>query len=195
MEKWTIDEFQKKILKAQVVPSDLAIIIESKCCLDILEEELEFELFEEGRIEKELLHSYISDDDKKDISIVANIFAINKVFESITFFAEAENGILLGYWHGEANTNILEASLVTYNTEGEFELLYGNQIVEQLILKWTSEDEDEYSDMVDEFSSCNIEISSMDTITEITSKSNPDELHSNLYSQRLEELKQLVDKV
>lgn len=188
MSNWTINEFKKKILKGQDVPSDLAIIIENKCCLDILEEELEFELLEEDRIENELLHSYLSDSNKKDISIEANIFAINKVFKYITFFAEAENGMLLGYWHGEENTNILEAPLITYDTEGEFDLLYGNQIIELLILKWTSEDEDEYSEMVDEFSSCDIEISSIYTITEITSESDPSKLHDAIYNTKLAKL-------
>jgi len=189
MSNWTVSEFKEKILKGQVVPNDLKVIIENQCCLDVLEEQLEFELIEHARVEKEISHAYLSEGERKNIDIKANIFAINKVFEYITFFAEAENGMLLGYWHGEESLNILKAPLVGYDTEGQFKLFDGNQIIESLAMEWTGEDEEEYEEIQDSFLECNIQVSSLGSFSEIKTKSNPSDMHNKLYSSKKEELK------
>ena len=189
MSNWVVSEFKEKILKGQVVPADLKVIIENQCCLDVLEEQLEFELIKHGRVEEEIAHAYLSEEERKNIDIKANIFAINKVFEYITFFAEAENGMLLGYWHGEENLNILEAPLVGYDTEGQFKLFDGNQIIESLAMEWTGEDEDEYEEIQDSFIECNIQVGSLDSVSKIKTKSNPSDMYNKLFFSKKEELK------
>ena len=190
MLNWTVNEFKEKILKGQSIPEALENILQNQCCLETLESELEFELIEEGRIEEEISHTYIKPEQRKDKAISANIFAINKVFEYITFFAEAENGMLLGYWHGTENLNILKAPLVSYDTEGQFELYSSNRIIEELALRWTCEEEEEYEELQNEFSKCNVKIADIGSnLGNIETKSNPAKMHDELYKNKLEELK------
>ena len=61
------------------------------------------------------------------------------------------------------------------------ELLYGNQIIEQLIMKWTSEDEEEYEEIQSLFSECDVEVASIDSLKDIETKSDPADRHDTLY--------------
>lgn len=180
-----IKKFQKTILKGQEIPKNLEILLTNKCALAILEKH-NFELLNELSLQEELSHSYLNDNDKKNLDIMANVKAIDDVFKRITFFATSNarfNSVTIGYWCENEETSILNAPLVTYNSEGEFSLLYDYNIIESLLAEITMEDEDEYEEYKTLFSKCDITLKEIWDLEIKKPNVLPQDLHHKLYNE------------
>jgi hypothetical protein len=115
--------FHREVLKGRTCPADLAVLLRVQ-----LEREtggvgpdpfgeVGVELLMPGELPSLLSHDYLTDAERVDPGIVANIVAIDAVVGFCTFVAKADNGELLGYWHGPENTSIEQSPIVEFDTE------------------------------------------------------------------------------
>lgn len=160
------EAFKKTILKGQDAPEDLQLwITRTGCAYDVLKT-MECKLLTPGVVPELISHDYLDDNDRKNADIMANVAAIDEVFSHITFVAEAIEGNLVGYWHGPEKIALAEASIVLYDTEGQFHLLAGATIIEALLGDYAFDDDEAFIELRDSFKLCGIEITA----------SNPEEL-------------------
>ncbi|VAW11955.1 hypothetical protein MNBD_BACTEROID03-2272 [hydrothermal vent metagenome] len=178
----------KEELQNQDVPNDLKLAIQNFECIEDLFEEMECRFFDPEEIPSLTDNSYLTDSDKKNKGTMAAVSASDQVFEHITFVVEALNGDLVGYWHGPENVEIKKAPIVKYDTEGQFSILSGLNLIEALVGDYVFDEDDEFLEFQENFSECGIEIvSKWDDLVETQPKTNPDKLHDSLYHKFLKE--------
>jgi hypothetical protein len=83
---------------------------------------LELELVDDPNWAEPSDHSYLSDEERKDPSIMANVEAMNKTNGLISWFARDQEGYV-GLWRGPQNQACELAPVVRLDTEGEYELV------------------------------------------------------------------------
>ena len=72
--------------------------------------------------------SYLTDADRADPNIAANVAAIADTAALITWVAESEDGEVFGYWRGPSDTRLEQAPVVQYDTEGQFSTMPGRTL-------------------------------------------------------------------
>ena len=92
-------------------------------------------------------HDYLSEDERADPDIQANIAAVEQVARMITFVARDDDGNLYGYWHGKSNRPLEDAPIVQYDTEGQFDIMPGASLTEAFAA-WYCYDNDEWFDEI-----------------------------------------------
>ncbi len=109
--------------------------------------------------------SYLTDEDKADPDIMANVLAIREVFKYIHFIARDDNSNILGYWCGPQGVPLEDAPIVSYDTEGQFRVMDGGNFAEALLGRYhyiLANDDDEIDDsfiqLRDLFRECGIHI-------------------------------------
>ena len=184
-----IQRFEKEILKGQVVPPDLRALLNvagSAGDIDPLREALGFALLVPGRDYPLLTGSYLSDRDRQNPDIMANVAAINDVLALITIVAESEDGDMIGYWHGPERTPIGKAPIVKLDTEGMFCLMQGRTLSEAMLADYTFDDAERFADARAWLASCGIEIDAKNwrELSTPEASTRPDNLHDMLYEQK-----------
>jgi hypothetical protein len=192
MSSQAFEKFIAQVLKGQPAPDDLQKLFLMQAVRvanddeysDPLESIHAYLIAPEEELDL-LTHSYLNDADKANPDIMANVKAIDKVFEHITFVAKTDDSDLIGYWHGPESTPIQLAPIVKYDTEGQFSLLLGKQLTEALLGEHVFDDDEEFTRLRDWFSTFGIDISAScwDDLDYPDVKTKPDELHHNLYNQ------------
>jgi hypothetical protein len=186
-----IQRFEKEILKGQVVPPDLRVLLDVAGFsgdVDPLREALGFALLVPG-IERDyplLTGSYLSDGDRQNPDTMANVAAINDVLALITIVAESEDGDMIGYWHGPERTPIGTAPIVKLDTEGMFCLMRGRTLSEAMLDNYTFGDPERFSDARAWLASCGIEIDATNwrELSAPEASTRPDKLHDMIYKQK-----------
>jgi hypothetical protein len=185
-------EFVTQVLKKQSAPDDLqklflmqaARVANDDDYSDPLES-IHAYLIMPGEELDLLTHSYLNDEDKANPDIMANVRAIDSVFNYITFVVKTDDSDLIGYWHGPENTPIESSPIVKYDTEGQFSLLLGRQLSEALLGEHVFDDDEEFTRLREWFLQNQIIIaaSNWDDLDFPETKTKPNELHRNLYNQ------------
>ncbi len=174
----------KTVLNNQEAPADLYQLLNSDGCSDVLEE-MECQLIKPEELPDLISHSYLNDDDRKDPDIMANVAAIDDVFKLITFVVQKDDGEIVGYWHGPEHLSLLEAPIVQYDTEGQFDILLGKTLTEAMLGVYVFDEDDEFLELREEFKQCGIEIqaSNYDELHKPNPSTSPDSLHNILYNK------------
>ena len=164
------------------IPKDLISLIKNfECCEEILEE-MESRFFEEDEDINLVTHSYLNKEDKKNKEIMANVSAINEIFQYVSFVMETTNGDIVGYWHGPEADKITESPIVLYNTEGQFNILNGSNLSEALVGNYLFDEDEEFLEFQERFKDCGINIvSKWDDLIEPDPRYSPEDLHEELY--------------
>jgi hypothetical protein len=183
-----IQQFENEILKGQVVPPDLRALLEvagSAGDIDPLREALGFAILVPGRDYPLLTGSYLSDRDRQNPAIMANVAAINDVLALITIVAESEDGDMIGYWHGPERTPIGKAPIVKLDTEGMFCLMQGRTLSEAMLGNSTFDDAERFADAGAWLAGCGIEIDAKNwrELSTPEASTRPDKLHKMLTEQ------------
>jgi hypothetical protein len=186
-------KFSEVTLKGQQIPDDLQKLFRVQVLREPSGNEyadpLEstgIRILEPGSISKSLTHSYLNDNDRANPDTMANVAAINEVFEFITFVAEDVDGQLFGYWQGSEKTPLLISPIVKYGSEGQFEILKGANFTEAIIADSVRGDEQEFVKSREWFANLGISVStSLDLLFVPDLEIEPRELHSSIYESKL----------
>ena len=127
--------------------------------------------------------SYLSEKDRQDPDIMANVAAIGVVMAHIVFVAELPDSTYLGYWRGRSKRAIAASPIVVYDSEGQFSLIPGASIAEAILA--TAYDEDNFMELKTLLESMGIAIaaSSIDDLAMPDVDDDPGALHRELYSR------------
>jgi len=178
--------FTKEELITKKVPADLLQLINNFNCCEELLDEMECRFFESGEIPDLISHSYLNEEDKKNKNIMANISASKEISQYISFVVEAIDGNLVGYWHGPENLELRDASIIKYDTEGQYTILSGSNLVEALVGDYVFDDDDEFLEFQEQFGNCGIVIvKKWDDLVEFKVMTDPSKLHQSLYEKAL----------
>jgi len=127
--------------------------------------------------------SYLSEEEKRNPEIFANVKAIAEVCSLITFIAELEDSQYIGFWRGLKHRSISESPLVILDNEGQFRLCACRTLAEA-ILEQTYDDET-FAELKSWFQSLGIEIgfSSLDELAYPEEPNDPGALHTDLFEK------------
>jgi hypothetical protein len=92
---------------------------------------LGFRLLQPGQTHPAESHDYLTEADRANRDIMANIEAMNATSGLCSFVAEIEGG-LVGYWRGPDGIEPDKAPIVLLDTEGQYSLMRGRTISEAL---------------------------------------------------------------
>jgi hypothetical protein len=145
-------EFGRERLGGRPVPDDLAILLEAQWSgNDGPLSALEIRFFAPGQTNTLIDHSYLNDRDRANPDTMANVAAIDQVNQYIGFVAEGLNGAALGYWLHPEEPADRPAPIVSFDTEGEYELLNGAYFAEAVVGKWVFDDDEWFGRLADGF--------------------------------------------
>lgn len=77
-------------------------------------------------------HNYLSDADRADPSIMANVKAMQDTDKKLKFVIECEDTSLIGYWQPEPEIPLEQCALFWLDTEGQYHLAEGKTLSESL---------------------------------------------------------------
>jgi hypothetical protein len=129
--------------------------------------------------------SYLTEADRSNPDIMANVRAIADVCGLIAFIAARDEGEYYGYWRGPSMRPVADTPLVLLDSEGQFELC-GSTFAEA-VLRRTSHDEQAFSEARDWLKSLGIAglPESLEHLACPRDEPSPDALHKRLYHQYL----------
>ena len=186
--------FSTTYLGGRSVPPDLVILLKMQWnrvpdpggenYVDPLEA-FNFQLLSDGQQSSVFDKSYLSETDRTNPDIMANVAAIDDVLTHMLVVGELGDYGAYGYWLGPENRPIESAPIVRLDTEGQFELRRGRMLAEALLLDYGAYDNDEeFIDLRDWFNDfgLNITASSRDEFPSLDIKPTPDDLHLERYN-------------
>ena len=186
-------EFATTYLSGRSIPPDLVVLLRMQWSrvphpggdhyVDPLDA-LDFQLLSDGQQSTILDKSYLSEKDRADPDVMANVAAIDDVLAHILVVGEHHDYGAYGYWLGPEGRPIETAPIVRLDAEGRFELLPGNTLAEALLVDCGSHDEDEFIDLRDWFNDfgLNMTASSRSDFPPPNIKPTPDDLHVARYN-------------
>lgn len=128
--------------------------------------------------------SYLTEADRGNPDIMANVRAIADVCDLIAFIAAHEDDEYYGYWRGPTMRPVADAPLVLLDNEGQFRPC-GSTFAEAVLSQ--TYDEDQFSEMRDWLRSLGID-GLPETAADLAcprAEPSPGELHRRLYDQYL----------
>jgi len=185
--------FSTTYLGGRSVPPDLVILLKMQWSrvpdpggenyVDPLEA-FNFQLLSDGRQSSVFDKSYLSETDRANPDIMANVAAIDDVLAHMLVVGELGDYGAYGYWLGPENRPIESAPIVRLDTEGQFELRPGRTLTEALLLDCGSYDEEEFVDLRDWFNVFVLIIpgTSRSDFLSPNIKPTPDDLHMVRYN-------------
>jgi hypothetical protein len=129
-------QFSKARLGGTPCPPDIALLLAN--CSDVLSD-AGVEISTESAWAPWADKSYLTEADLKNRDIAANVKAIDDTFAHITFLARTDEGECIGVWRGPEGRPIESSPVVSYDTEGQFQLC-GGRFVESLFFLIHDED-------------------------------------------------------
>lgn len=91
-------------------------------------------LLEPGQTHPLLSHDYLTDADRANPAVMANVEAMKATSALCCFVFVTDDGELLGYWRGPDRLEPDKAPIVRLDTEGQYDLLPGRTILQALYL-------------------------------------------------------------
>jgi hypothetical protein len=173
--------FSNYRLGGEPLPDDLAILLAHA---EELTERTGIELIrEEGRAPW-LDTSYLSETDRQDPGIMANVGAIADVCALIAFVGSTEDGEHFGYWRGRDRSPLSVSPVVRLDSEGQFRIIAAS--FAEAVLHQTFGDES-FAEVRDWLRSLGIDVraGSRGEIAGPSTEPSPDELHEESYRRRL----------
>lgn len=169
-------------LKGQPAPHDLAILLNHA---DKLHKRTGVLLSDSEDWAPWADTSYLSEAERKQPDIAANIRAIDGVCAKIVFIAALEDSEYMGYWIGPNNRTVADSPLVVLDNEGQFHLCCGTTFVEAILERTC--DQELFDELKGWFKSLGISVSaqSVDDLQEPTDDHDPTDLHTELYERYL----------
>ncbi len=125
-----IVQFSTNRLRGEPLPADLKVLLEHH---DELLRRTGIELNWTANWAPWLDTSYLSDAERKNPDIAANLLAIEEVCRLSAFVAACEDGEYLGYWRGPADRSVAESPLVALDSEGQFRISAGRTFAEAVL--------------------------------------------------------------
>lgn len=127
--------FSRARLGGRPVPDDLAtmLVAQRSGTNGHLTDHVTF--LEPGESHPLLDHSYLTESDRADPAIAANVAAIDAVARHIGFVATVHNG-LVGYWLHPDEPTDRPPAVVKYDNEGQFSIMFGANLAEALVGDW-----------------------------------------------------------
>jgi hypothetical protein len=186
-----LEAFKREILKGQPVPDDLQKLWAMQAAREPGTQNaadplarLGARLIEPGMDVSLLSHAYLTEKDRANPDIMANVAAIGAVLALATFVMELDDGQLLGYWHGPEQTPIEDAALIEFDTEGQFYFVSGLTITEAM-LGYELRRESDFAQMRDWCAKLGILISarSLAELEHREAKTNPSTVHLEAYNR------------
>ena len=129
--------------------------------------------------------SYLSEDQKRDPDIAANVKAIADVCSLIAFVAELEDSQYLGFWRGPDRRPIVNSPLVVLDNEGQFRLCASGTFAEAILEQ--TYNEVQFEALKTWFGSIGIDVgfAALDDLEYPEEPNNPNDLHTRLYEKYL----------
>ncbi len=131
--------------------------------------------------------SYLSEADRANPDIAANVRAIQEVCGLITFVAAHEDDEYFGYWRGPGKRAVADSPLVKLDNEGQFSFCGGSTFAEAVLSE--AVDDEQFDQWRSWMVSLGIAVtaSSPGALKYPKEKPSPDQLHSELYRRYLRE--------
>jgi hypothetical protein len=175
-----LSQFSRNRLNGEPVPDDLKILLPHRD-----------ELAERTGIRLELAEgwapwldtSYVSEADRRDPDILANIRAIHGVCAHTAFIAAKGDEEFFGYWRGQARRSVANSPLVYLDDEDQFHLCIASSFAEAVLEQ--AYGGERFHDLRDWLQSVGISIG-WDSPSQLTyphEKLPPKELHKVLFQQ------------
>jgi hypothetical protein len=180
-----VSDFSTHRLDGEPVPDDVKILLAHR---DEFAERTGIELNETSGWAPWLDTSYLSDADRANPDIAANVRAIAEVIGLIAFIAAYEDGQYFGYWRGPDRRAVAASPLVYLDNEGQFSFCGGSNFAEAVLGEVCGEEE-EFAEMRDWMRSLGVTIRA-DTIEDLKypdESVSPEELLRDLYYRYLGE--------
>lgn len=167
-------------LKGQAAPHDLAILLNHA---EELRERTGVLLSDSENWAPWADTSYLSEAERKQPDIAANIRAIDGVCAKIAFIAALEDSEHMGYWLGPNNRAVADSPLVVLDNEGQFHFCCGTTFAEAILERIY--DQEFFDELKDWFKSLGISVSalSVDNLQEPTDDLDPADIHTELYER------------
>lgn len=128
--------------------------------------------------------SYLTDADRSNPDIAANVEAVLATAALVTWAAEDEDETrAFGYWRSPRDTPLAEAPVVVIDSEWQFALTYGTNLSEALCYEYGEYVDDGYDGLVGKCRALGVEIT-VDhpaDFTEPSAAPTPDDHHRELY--------------
>lgn len=102
-------------------------------------------IFEPGESDALLDHSYLNDNDRADPDIMANVAAIDAVLPHAAWIGTLLDGDVVGYWLHPEEPVDEPMLVVTFSTEGEFDIQPGESLVEAVIYHYAGYTDDQFA--------------------------------------------------
>ena len=77
-------------------------------------------------------HDYLTDADRADADVMANVAAMRETAGRLRFVLQEEDGALLGYWQADAALPLTDCALFRLDTESQYEAAEGATLAETL---------------------------------------------------------------
>jgi hypothetical protein len=139
-------------LRGRPVPEDLRrlVVIQAERPADVERSadpllHTETVIFEPGESHALLDHSYLNDNDRADPEIMANIAAIDAVLPHAAWIGTLLDDDVVGYWLHPDEPVGEPPLVVTFSTEGEFDLQPGVSLVEAVIYHYAGYKDDRFA--------------------------------------------------
>jgi hypothetical protein len=125
-----LSQFSRNRLGGEPVPDDLKILLPHR---DELAERtgLRLEWVEDWAPWRDTTH--LSESQRHDPDIAANVRAIEEVCRLIAFVAADEEDQYLGYWRGPRQRKVADSPLVFLDNEGQFHLCIASSFAEAVL--------------------------------------------------------------
>jgi hypothetical protein len=173
-----VEAFSKYRLGGEPVPTDVAILLGHA---DELLERTDIELNWKKGWAPWLDTGYLSEEDRANPDIAANVRAINEVCGLIAFIAAHEDGEYFGYWRGLGKRAVADSPLVRLDNEGQFSFCGGSSFAEAVLSQ--AVDDEEFDEWRGWLVSLGVAIrpASLAALKYPREKASPDKLHKELY--------------
>ncbi|GAA5141151.1 hypothetical protein GCM10023340_02370 [Nocardioides marinquilinus] len=123
-------------------------------------------LLDDGERPALLDHGYLTDADRANPDVMANVGAIDETAALITWVAEDEDEPQAwGYWRGPDDAFADRPPVVSYDSEGQFYLQPGANLTEVLCSAYGEWADDGYEGLAEECRRLGVEVSEDDPIT------------------------------
>ncbi len=186
-----IERFKRDRLKSRPMPADLAVLLQLQLSRTSSEaepvsllDEIQCRILLPDDEAVLLSHDYLNAQDRANPDIMSNVAAIDQVFAYISFVAVNDHDEGIGYWHGPEQIDINSASIIKYDTEGQFSLLCGSHLTEAMVSDVVFDDEDAFSSLSARFADAGIVFSASTTqqLVMPTPATDPGALHHQYYN-------------
>jgi hypothetical protein len=175
-----VEKFSKHRLGGELVPMDLQILLLHQ---NELEQRTGIVLTLDEDWTPWLDTSYLSEAEKANPEIAANIRAIEEVCSMIAFVAVYEDDEYIGYWRGPDRRFVADSPLTYLDNEGQFYLCGGTNIAEAILARASGEEH--FQELRDWMRSIGIDIH-WDNCADISypeDSLSPGDIHKELYKK------------